>query len=123
MLNHELLRSQGILIIRPTAPLEAADFRQVAAEVDPYIEANGKLQGFLIDAQSFAGWSDLAALLAHFRFVRDHQKNIAKIAIVTDAKALEFSAGIAKHFVQAELRHFALSEENEAMQWLAGSTT
>lgn len=122
MLNHELLRQEGILIIRPEAPLAAADFQQVAVEVDPYIEANGKLRGVMIDAQSFAGWHDFAALMAHLRFVRDHQKNIEKIAIVTDAKALELSAGIVKHFVRAELRRFALSEKNEAMHWLDGGT-
>jgi len=115
MLSHKLLRQEGILIIRPEAPLAAADFQQVAVAVAPYIEANGKLQGVMIDAEAFAGWSNFAALMAHLRFVRDHQKNIEKLAIVTDAKPLEFSAGIVKHFVHAELRHFACAQKNEAV--------
>ena len=51
MVNYELLRPDGILMIRPVASLEAADFQQIAQEVDPYIEANGKLHGLLIDAE------------------------------------------------------------------------
>jgi len=41
MVNYELLRSEGILVIRPVASLEASNFQQITKEVDPYIEANG----------------------------------------------------------------------------------
>lgn len=123
MLTHQLLPAEGILIIRPEAPLEAADFQKVAREIDPYIEANGKLHGVMIDAESFAGWDDCAALMAHFRFVRDHQQNIARLALVTDADSLAFASGVIKHFVRAEVRHFACAHKNEAMDWLAGGAS
>ena len=45
MINYELLRVEGILIIRPTGSLEAAHFQKIAEEVDPFIEAHGKLHG------------------------------------------------------------------------------
>ncbi len=54
MVNHELLRDDGILIIRPEGSLEAADFQAIAQDVDPYIQANGKLCGVMIDVCSFA---------------------------------------------------------------------
>jgi hypothetical protein len=53
MVHYELLRAEGILVIRPKASLEATDFEKIAQEVDPYIEANGKLHGIMIDAESF----------------------------------------------------------------------
>ena len=56
MVNHELLRDEGILIIRPEGSLEASDFQKIAQEIDPYIEANGKLHGVMIDAEAFPGW-------------------------------------------------------------------
>jgi hypothetical protein len=53
MLEHELRRDEGILIIRPRGPLQAADFTSLAAIVDPYIEAHGGLRGIIIEASSF----------------------------------------------------------------------
>jgi len=67
MINHQLLETEGILILRPEAPLESADFQRVAQEIDPYIEANGKLHGVMIDAESFPGWKDFAAMVAHLK--------------------------------------------------------
>ena len=118
MIDHELLREEGILVIRPEGSLEAADFQNIAHEIDPYIEANGKLHGVLIDAESFPGWKDLAALVAHLKFAREHHRKIEKIAIVTNSNFLTLAPQIAGHFVQADVRHFAYSQMNEALAWL-----
>jgi hypothetical protein len=118
MVNYELLRPDGILMIRPVASLEAADFQQIAQEVDPYIEANGKLHGLLIDAESFPGWKDFAALIAHLKFVRDHHRKIERVAAVSDSSFLSIAPKITGHFVQAEVRHFAHSQKAEALNWL-----
>ena len=85
MINHQLLRDEGILVVSPTTPLEAGDFEEVSREVDPFIEENGSLQGLLIEAKSFPGWHDFAGLVSHFRFVRDHHAKIKKIAAVSDS--------------------------------------
>ena len=34
MLTFELLRDKGILVVQPSAPLQAEDFRSLAATVD-----------------------------------------------------------------------------------------
>jgi SpoIIAA-like len=118
MVNHELLRAEGILIIRPVAALEASDFQSIAQEVDPYIASNGKLHGVMIDAKGFPGWKDFAAMLAHLRFIKDHHRKIEKIAAVSDSSFLSIAPKIASHFVQAEVRHFAQSQREEALAWL-----
>jgi hypothetical protein len=118
VVDFELLRSEGILIIRPKDSLEAADFQRIASEVDPYIEANGKLCGVMIEAPSFPGWKDFAALMAHLRFVRDHHRQIERVAAVSDSTFLSVAPKIATHFVQAEVRHFAHSQSAEALDWL-----
>ena len=117
MLNHELRQTEGILIVRPEAPLESTDFQKLAREIDPYIEANGKLCGLLIDAASFPGWKDLAGLLAHLRFVKDHHRRIQRIAVVTDSGLLTLAPKIASHFVQADIRTFAHAQREEALDW------
>lgn len=118
MVNYELLRADGILIIRPEGALEASDFERIAGEVDPYIEANGKLHGVMIDAKAFPGWKDFGALIAHLKFVKDHHRVIEKIAAVSDSSFLSIAPKIASHFVQAEVRHFAYSQREAAMDWL-----
>ena len=121
MVNHELLQTEGMLIIRPEGPLEATDFQKLAQEVDPYIEANGKLCGLMIDAVSFPGWKDFAGLLAHLRFVKDHHRRIQRIAVVTDSDLLTIAPKIASHFVQAEVRTFPRPQREEALHWLRGA--
>lgn len=120
MLEYELLQTDGILILRPQGRLEAADFEKLAKEVDPYIEANGRLHGLMVDAEAFPGWKDFAALVAHLRFVRDHHRKIEKVAVVSDSNFLSVAPKVASHFVQAELRHFAYSQHDEALVWLRG---
>lgn len=118
MISFALLKDDGILVIRPAGSLEAADFEKIAEEVDPYIEANGKLHGLMIEAEAFPGWKDFAALVAHLKFVRDHHRKIEKIAAVSDSSFLSIAPKIASHFVQAEVRHFAESQRDEAFTWL-----
>lgn len=118
MVNYELLRADGILVIQPTASLEASDFQRIAQEVDPYIEASGKLHGLMIDAKSFPGWKDFAALIAHLKFVREHHRKIEKIAAVSDSSFLSIVPQIVSHFVQAEVRHFSQAQKEEALAWL-----
>ena len=90
MINHELLKAEGILILAPEAPLESTDFEGLAREIDPFIETNGKLHGVMIDAKSFPGWKDFAAMVAHLKFVKNHHQKIQKLAIVTDSSVLTF---------------------------------
>ena len=118
MVKYELLQESGILVIRPEGSLEASDFQKITQDVDPYVEANGELHGVLIDAKSFPGWKDFAAVVAHLRFVKDHHRKIGKVAAVSDSSFLSIAPNIASHFVQAEVRHFPHSQMVEALAWL-----
>jgi hypothetical protein len=122
MLEHELRRDEGILIIRPLGPLQAADFTSLAAIVDPYIEAHGGLRGIIIEASSFPGWDSFAALISHIRFVRDHHRLIGKIAAVSDSAVLSIAPQMARHFVKAEVRHFSVNDRQAALAWLRESS-
>ena len=118
MLAYELLRDTGILLLRPEGPLQSSDFESVAKVVDPYIQQRGKLRGVMVEAPSFPGWDSFAALVSHMRFIRDHHRQIAKIAAVSDSAVLSIAPQIAKHFVKAELRHFHAKEREAALAWL-----
>ncbi len=121
MISYELLRDRGIFIVRPEGPLEKTDFEALAREVDPYIEAQGKLNGLLIAAKLFPGWKDFAALVSHLRFVKNHPQKIRKVAAVTDSGFLSMMPHIANHFVDAEGNHFAYRDKDRALDWLSDS--
>jgi SpoIIAA-like len=118
MLNHTLLRPEGILVLEPNAPLEAEDFEGVAQEIDPYISEHGKLAGLMIHAQTFPGWVNLEAFLAHMRFIERHHKKIHRLAVVSDSRLLTELPRIAAHLVRAEVKHFPESAYEEALQWI-----
>ena len=118
MLAFHINAIDGILSLEPSGPLQASDFEALAQDVDPYIENNGMLNGLLIHAPSFPGWSDFAAFLSHIRFVKSHQQYIKRIAAVSDSRVLSVLPDIAKHFISAEVRHFDYADKDSALAWL-----
>lgn len=118
MLDHTLDTTRGILYVRPQSALGEQDFVQLAAAVDPYIEANGALTGLIIEVSAFPGWDSLGAMAAHFRFVRDHHRHIRRLALVTDSALGNVAEHLAAHFVAAEIRHFAAGSLAAAEQWV-----
>ena len=65
MLNYELNRAEGILILKPIGPLESTDFEKLAREVDPYIIEKVTLNGLMIYAKSFPD----GIILRHFYLI------------------------------------------------------
>jgi hypothetical protein len=108
-----------VLVLSPDGPLTVADFTRIAGIVDPYVEQHGKLKGLLIHASNFPGWSDFASLISHLRIVRDHHRQIERIAVATDSGILSVLPRIASHFIAAEVRHFEYADRNAALRWLA----
>ena len=118
MIEHNLDTAHSILYIRPMASLEQGDFLQIAKTVDPYIEETGALAGLIIETPEFLGWDSFGAVLAHFRFVREHHKSIKKVALVTDSALGNIAEHLAAHFVSAEIKQFAGKDLETAKQWV-----
>jgi hypothetical protein len=119
-LEFDLDREAGVLTLRPHDDLEVADFAGVSEVLDPYIEREGRLNGLVVVADEFPGWDSLSAMTSHFRFVRDHHRNIGRVALVTDDRFLSLLPRLAKHFVDAEVRRFDKDAEERARAWAAG---
>ncbi|MBN2474194.1 MAG: STAS/SEC14 domain-containing protein [Pirellulales bacterium] len=118
MFTHKLLSPEGILVLEPDAQLEAADFEGLAREIDPYIAEHGELPGVMIHAKALPGWVNLEAVLAHLRFIESHHHNIRRLAVVSDSRLLTELPKIVGHLVHAEVKHFAESAYEDALQWL-----
>jgi hypothetical protein len=118
MLNIEFDKENGILFLTPNGKLEKKDFEKIASEVDPYIEKEGKLEGLLLSGTTFPYWKDFESMVTHFKFVREHQKNLKKLAVVSDDTLLGLIPKLASHFVNAEVHHFKAADRDKALEWI-----
>lgn len=118
MLQVKLDKDAGIVTVIPSASLNEQDFTLLASEIDPYIEKEGKLNGLIIQVESFPGWEDFAGLISHLKFVREHHKKIEKVAAVTDGKIVSVMPRIVDHFVNAKVKYFPYESLDEALSWV-----
>lgn len=118
MIDFDLDTEHSILQVQPESPLRETDFADLAKVVDPQIRANGDLAGLIINAQKFPGWDSFGAMVKHFRFVKDHQNHIKKVALVTDSHFGNVAERLAAHFVSAKVRHFPGEQLEQARQWI-----
>ena len=118
MLNVTLNEVDGIATLRPEGELTESDFTSVAATIDPYLETHAELKGLIIQVQSFPGWDSFAALAAHLKFVREHHRQVARVAFVTDSPIGSLGEKVASHFVSADIRHFDFDDLDDAQEWI-----
>jgi hypothetical protein len=119
MLNHELRRDDGVLVLKPEGPLAAADIKTSASHFDANPEQRGTLRGLLIYEKALRACNDLGALLARLQFIKQHHRQIEKVAVVADGGFATVIPFIASHFIQAHVKHFDQThDENAAWDWL-----
>ena len=118
MIQINLDKDAGIVIVKPSAPLSEHDFKSLANEVDPYLEREGKLNGLIIQIKSFPGWQNFAGLISHLKFIRDHHKKIIKVAAVSNSKIVSIMLPIVDHFINAKMKSFSYENLDEAILWV-----
>ena len=118
MLKHKLLLPEGILILEPSAPLEAADFEAVAHEIDRYLAEHDTLAGVMVFAKAFPGWLNLEAAMAHLQLIKRYHQKIKKLAVVSDNGLLAELPKIVAQLVHPVVKHFSESEYEDALSWL-----
>ncbi len=118
MLSVKIDEKNLVAILEPEGPLSESDFQLAAKTIDPLIEQCGRLKGIIIHTKFFPGWQSFAALASHLKFVRDHHRKVARIALVTDSILGDFAEPIASHFVQAEIKLFPYQQFNKANSWI-----
>jgi len=120
MLKVTIHEEDGIAVLEPDGALSQKDFESAAAMIDPFIERRGALNGVMIHSKEFPGWDSFAAMLTHLKFVRDHHRKVARVAMVTDSVAGDLAEALTGHFVQAEVKHFGFHAFKEARLWVLG---
>ena len=119
--SHRLLADSGVIVVEVRQALRAQDFDALSLTADTWIEAHGSLQGLVIHAREFPGWENFGSFLRHVRFVRDHHREVKRIAFAADSKLATVAPHIAEHFVKAEVKSFPYDELDAAIAWAAGT--
>ena len=118
--SHRLLPESGIIVVEVHHALRAQDFDALAATADAWIEAHDGLQGLVVHLREFPGWENVAGLLRHMRFVRDHHRKISRVAFSADSKLTTLTAPLADHFVAAQVKSFGYDDLDAAVNWAKG---
>ena len=118
MLDYSIMQPEGILVLKPHAPLGKEDFSSLATAVDAYLSDHAKLHGVMVHASGFPGWENFGGFTAHMHFVSEHHKKIERLAIVTDSHFAAIAESLAKHFMSAEVKHFPFADDAKALDWL-----
>ena len=116
-ITHRLLPEAGVIVVEVKHALRAGDFDALSATADQWIKEKGTLNGMVVHAHHFPGWENLAGLIQHVRFVKDHYKKIRRIAVVSSARLATLAPSIAEHFVEAEIQNFAYDKLDDAIAW------
>ncbi|MFC5049699.1 STAS/SEC14 domain-containing protein [Rubritalea spongiae] len=117
MLTYKIFEDRGLVEVEPKSKLTAADFKVLTESVDDYLEKHLRLHGLIIYTQFFPGWEDWDAFMKHLCFVKNHHEEIEKVALVTDAKIGTLGESLGKHFISAEIKHFAYKDYERALMW------
>ncbi|MCA9691114.1 MAG: STAS/SEC14 domain-containing protein [Nannocystaceae bacterium] len=118
--THRLLPESGVIVVEVSRPLRAEDFDALALTADAWIESHGTLAGVVIHARRFPGWEGFGGLVRHIRFIRDHHRHVARIAVAAESELAKLAPHIAGHFVAADVQRFAFDELDQAIAWAAG---
>ena len=119
MLKHKLRQDGGILVQTPEVPLAAADFTTLASHFGAHQGQHGALRGILIHEKALRAWNDLGALIAQLQIIKQHHRQIEKVAVVADGGFATVIPFIAGHFIHAQVKHFDHAhDERAAWDWL-----
>jgi len=116
-ISHRLLPESGVIVVDVNHALSAEDFDALSLTADTWIEAHGGLQGIVIHARQFPGWENLGSLIRHVQFIRDHHRNVKRVALAADVRFASLAPKVAEHFVHAEVKRFEYDELDLAIAW------
>jgi len=118
MLKVELDPRTRTVLLEPEGPLSPQDFESLAHQVDPLIKASGDLNGVLVHTRQFPGWDSLAAFMAHIRFIKQHHRQVKKVALSTNSPWGKRAAKLASHWLAPQIKIFPYEELALAQRWL-----
>jgi len=106
------------MYFKPLGKITTEDFEYLGKLMDPYIERKKDLKGLVIDSSEFSGYGSFESFIIHFKFVKSHQKNIKKLAILTDSNLVLIAEKLGSIFIHPEIKKFKLTDKDKAVEWI-----
>lgn len=113
-------RARGSLVLEPTGSLNRGDLDRLSAAFDVVVATTGRAPNLLIHAPRFPAWADFHTLLQHLRFIRQRHRAVARVALVSDARALDVASFVARRLLATRIRVFGNKDLEAARAWVAG---
>lgn len=118
MLSVTFDESRSIITLEPDSSLTIEDFHSARRIIDEHLSLEGRLKGLIIQTESFPGWASFEVFLGHLKFIKDHHQWVKHVALVTNSPVAQLAEPLAKHFINAKIRHFSYDEEEHARRWI-----
>ncbi|MGJ0486279.1 MAG: STAS/SEC14 domain-containing protein [Methylomicrobium sp.] len=118
MLKVHVDPSTQTVLLEPEGPLSPQEFEYLAQRVDPLIKESGDLNGVLVHARQFPGWDSWAAFMAHLRFIKQHHRQVKKVALSTNSPWGRWAAQLASHWLAPQIKIFPYEELAQAQRWI-----
>ena len=90
-------------VLEPSGSLRKADLDALTERFNARVARADRSRTWSSTRRSFPTWSDFARAAEHIRFIRDHHRQIEKVALVSDARILDFAPRVARLFVAARI--------------------
>lgn len=108
----------NLVAIRFIGKVLHEDFENLTPVLDAQIASDGGSIRLLLDLSAFEGWEDLHAIWNHFILVKNHHKQVERIAIVGDENWERRLAEYVVRFAVAEVGYYTPDRIEAACEWL-----
>lgn len=119
MIQYEINQNDKILYIMPKSDLNEDDYYYLDKALTDYIERGNVIEGVLIDTEHVPHWTSFTAIKAHLNLIKEKNKNINKIAFVSNNKNILFLTQLMDLFTETDVQYFKNIDKKEAIAWLS----
>ena len=109
-------REEGLIVVGVFGELTLADYQRFEHEVVGQLQTAGRMN-LLIDLHDMLDYT-VDVVWEDIKFTRSHSHDVGRIAVLTDAQWVAWSAWLSQLFVDADIRVF--DDEGSARAWLEG---
>jgi hypothetical protein len=107
-------REDGLIVVGVFGELTLADYRRFEQELVGQLQTAGRVD-LLIDLRDMLGYT-LDVVWEDIKFTRSHSHDVGRIAVLSDAQWVAWSAWLSQLFVDADIQVF--DDEALARDWL-----
>jgi hypothetical protein len=112
-------REGRLIVVGVFGELTLADYQRFETEVVEQLNQAGRFD-LLIDLRDMLGYT-VDVVWEDIKFTRSHSHDVGRIALLSDAQRVAWSAWLSQLFVDAEIRVF--DDETLARAWLESAAT